>query len=90
MKKWLKQVLIIQFMIFISCWMVSAQEINVAGNVRSSTDGEPLPGVSVVVKGTTMGTVTNDEGLYSLSNVPPEGTLVFSFVGLKTQEVPVS
>lgn len=90
MKKWLKQVLIIQFLIFISCWMVSAQEIKVIGKVNSSEDGQPLPGVSVVVKGTTIGTVTNDDGLYSLSNVLPEGTLVFSFVGMKTQEISVS
>ncbi|MBW6480202.1 MAG: TonB-dependent receptor [Bacteroidales bacterium] len=49
----------------------------------------PLPGVTVLVKGTTQGTVTNADGNYSLSNIPEDATLVFSFVGMRTQEVEV-
>jgi TonB-dependent SusC/RagA subfamily outer membrane receptor len=48
-----------------------------------------LPGVTVLVKGTTQGTVTNSEGNYSLPNIPDEATLVFSFVGMLTQEIVV-
>lgn len=48
--------------------------------------GQPLPGVTVVVKGTTSGTVTNDSGEYNLTAVPSDATLVFSFVGMRTIE----
>lgn len=51
--------------------------------------GQPLPGVTVVVKGTTQGTVTNADGDYSIVNIPDVATLVFSFVGMRTQEVVV-
>ena len=51
--------------------------------------GESLPGVSIAVKGTSGGTITNEDGNYSLSNVGGDATLVFSFVGMRTQEVPV-
>ncbi|RIH64198.1 SusC/RagA family TonB-linked outer membrane protein [Mariniphaga sediminis] len=49
--------------------------------------GLALPGVTVLVKGTTQGTVTNADGEYSLTNIPDNATLVFSFVGMETQEV---
>ena len=68
--------------------VVFAQETNVTGTVTSE-DGSPVPGATVIVKGTTVGTVTNGEGEYSLSGVPENGTLVFSFVGMSTQEVAV-
>ena len=60
----------------------------VLGKVTDSS-GSPLPGVTVVVKGTTQGTVTNADGEYSLSDLPENATLQFSFVGMKTQEVKV-
>ena len=62
---------------------------NVRGRVVDS-EGQPLPGASVVIKGTTLGTITNDEGNYSLNDIPEDATLVFSFVGMKTEEVVVS
>ena len=55
----------------------------------TDTDGQPLPGVTVILKGTTTGTVTNADGNYSISNIPEDATLVFSFVGMRTQEVVV-
>ena len=59
----------------------------VAGKVTDTT-GEPLPGVTVFVKGNAMqGTITDTDGNYALLNVPSNATLVFSFVGMKTQEV---
>ncbi|CCH51658.1 TonB-dependent receptor plug [Fibrisoma limi BUZ 3] len=66
-----------------------AQERRVAGKVTSAEDGNPLPGVSVVVKGTTRGTQTDSEGNYSLTVPANVGTLVFSFVGTTSQEIPV-
>lgn len=64
------------------------QQKTVSGKITDSS-GAPLPGVTVVVKGTTNGTVTNADGEYSLSNIPANATLQFSFVGMKTQEVAV-
>lgn len=55
----------------------------------SGTDGQPLPGVTVVVKGTTTGTVTNANGEFSLSIPATAETLVFSFVGMRTQEIAI-
>lgn len=66
----------------------AADQQTVSGTVRDET-GQPLPGVTVVVKGTTQGTVTNANGVYTLTNIPVDATLVFSFVGMRTQEVQV-
>jgi hypothetical protein len=63
-----------------------AQQKSISGKV-TDTGGQPLPGVTVVVKGTTQGTVTNADGSYTITNIPEDATLVFSFVGMKDQEV---
>lgn len=68
---------------------VYAQERTVTGKVTSAEDGSALPGVNVVVKGTTNGTVTDAAGNYKLSVPADGGTLVFSFIGLTTSEVSV-
>ncbi len=66
----------------------SAMAINfIKGQVTSLEDGTPLPGVNVVVKGTQVGTVTNMDGFFQLSNVAPQQKLVFSFIGLQSKEV---
>lgn len=64
------------------------QQRGVSGRVTDRT-GAPLPGVTVVIKGTTTGTISDANGNYSLGNVSPNTTLVFSFVGMRTQEVEV-
>ncbi len=69
--------------------LVAAQQITISGKVTDSS-GAPLPGVTVVIKGTTQGIITDFEGKYSLANVPGDATLVFSFVGMKRREVPVA
>src|SRR6218665_1039577 len=62
----------------------------VTGRVTSAEDGSSLPGVNVVVKGTTTGTVTDANGAYSLA-VPDGGNvLVFTFIGLSTQEIDIA
>lgn len=63
---------------------------NVRGTVIGEEDGKPLPGVNVVVNGTTIGTVTDVNGNYSLTLPNNASTLTFSFIGLVTQEVPIS
>ncbi|NBW36968.1 MAG: SusC/RagA family TonB-linked outer membrane protein [Cytophagia bacterium] len=68
---------------------VRAQERTVTGRVTSTEDGSPLPGVNVVIKGTTNGTVTDANGNYKLSTPSSGGALIFSFVGLQTQEIEI-
>ncbi len=65
------------------------QTKQVTGTVTDHS-GTPLPGVSVVVKGTITGSITDASGKFMLSNIPPDAVLVFSFVGMKSQEIPVS
>lgn len=62
---------------------------SIAGRVTDST-GAPLPGVTVVVKGTTQGVITDDNGSYILTKIPEKAFLQFSFVGMKTQEISVA
>ena len=64
------------------------QQKSVSGKVTDSS-GASLPGVSVVVKGTTNGTITDGNGNYSISNVPENAIVQFSFVGMKGQEMAV-
>lgn len=64
------------------------QSKKVTGKVTDSTGGS-LPGVSVVVKGTNTGVITDNNGNYSLSNIPENATLQFSFVGMEFQEIVV-
>lgn len=64
------------------------QQNTLTGKVTDK-EGQPLPGVTILVKGTTLGTVTNADGNYSLANIPEDATLVFSFVGMRTQEIVV-
>lgn len=64
------------------------QQKTVTGKVTDSSGGV-LPGVSVVVKGTNTGNITDAAGNYAISNVPANSVLQFSFVGMKTQEVAV-
>jgi len=66
-----------------------AQNVNITGKVTNATNGEAIPGANVVLKGTTTGTVTDNEGNYAL-NVPANGTLMVSFVGFYSQEVGVA
>jgi TonB-linked SusC/RagA family outer membrane protein len=64
-----------------------AQERTITGKVTSVDDGSALPGVNVVVKGTTNGAVTDSDGNYTLVVPSADATLVYSFIGLETQEV---
>ena len=65
-----------------------AQEKTITGTVTSAVDGLPLPGVNVIVKGTSRGVQTDFDGNYSIKANQGE-TIVFSYIGLKTQEVPI-
>ncbi len=66
-----------------------AQELRVTGRVTTTDDPNGTPGVNVLVKGTATGTVTDTNGQYNIL-VPASGTLVYSFIGLQSQEVEVN
>jgi TonB-linked SusC/RagA family outer membrane protein len=83
MKKFLLLCFSLAFVV--SAW---AQERAISGKVTSAEDGSSLPGVNVLVKGTSIGAVTDAEGNFSMS-VPSSAVLVFSFIGLQTTEVSV-
>lgn len=65
-----------------------AQDRRVTGTVTDMMDGSSLPGVTVRVKGTNIGTQTDNNGRYEI-NVPQDGVLVFSFIGMSTEEIAV-
>src|SRR6478736_10359508 len=73
--------------LFLAPWALHAQQTTVTGIVKSND--EPVPGATVLEKGTSNGTVTNSDGQFSIS-VSPEATLVFSFIGMAPKEVKVS
>ena len=75
----MKKLFLLLFMVLTSMGLY-AQNVNVSGTVRSSLDDEPLIGVSVLVKGTAVGTSTDIDGNFSLS-VKPGSTLKFTDVG---------
>ncbi len=79
-------------MLLIATYTIDANDLpdqfTVSGQISDDT-GQTLPGVNVIVKGTTTGTTTDIEGNYSL-NAPEDAILVFSFIGYKIQEVPVA
>lgn len=81
MKKFL--LLCFSFVFVISAW---AQERVVSGKVTSAEDGSALPGVNVVLKGTTNGTVTDSDGGYRLTIPAGGGTLTFSFIGFASKD----
>lgn len=95
MKRKIKNRCLNVFLLFMLGILVSTSNIfaqggniTVKGNVKDN-NGEPIISGSVVVKGTTIGTVTDVDGNYAI-NVPSNGTLVFTYVGFKTQEVSVA
>ncbi|GGF05791.1 SusC/RagA family TonB-linked outer membrane protein [Hymenobacter cavernae] len=69
--------------------LASAQQRAVQGIVRSTEKNEALPGVTVVVKGTTIGATTNSEGMFTLSIPAGDATLRFSYIGFVSKDVPV-
>ena len=76
--------------LFIGIGLVTAQVTKVTGTVISEEDGLPVVGASILVKGTAVGTVTDMDGKFQLPNVPSSAkTLVISFIGMQSQELPI-
>lgn len=78
------------FLLLIGLQSTFAQDREITGVVTSEDDGLSIPGVSVIVKGTTLGTTTNFDGKYSLNVPSGENTLIFSFVGMTMQEIEIT
>ncbi|MEE4198396.1 MAG: TonB-dependent receptor [Bacteroidales bacterium] len=76
-------------MFLIVSLQVFAQQVTIEGVVTSADDGETLPGVTIIEKGTSNGTITNIDGYYQIT-VSADAVLQFSFVGIKTKEIPVA
>ena len=76
-------------MFFMGSLFVQAQSKDITGTVTSKEDDQPIPGVSVSVKGTTLGTITNMEGKFEMTIPDDAKTLVFSFIGMKNLEMEI-
>jgi TonB-linked SusC/RagA family outer membrane protein len=85
-----KLFLLIVLFVFVGGYTLLAQTIVITGTVTSSVEGEgAIPGVSVSVKGTTIGAITGIDGKYSLTAPTTQTTLVFSYIGMKKQEIEI-
>lgn len=85
-----KMTTLLSLFVFCGLFTLHAQNVQISGTVTSAEDGLSLPGVSVVVSGTTIGTVTDFDGRYSLSVPSNAYALLFSFIGFETQEVAIA
>ena len=72
-----------------SVGIAHAQNARITGTVLSAEDGEPIIGASIIVKGTTTGTVTNFDGTFSLDVPGSAKTLMISYIGMRSQEVAI-
>ena len=79
-----KLFLLIVMFVFVSGYTLMAQTIVITGTVTSAVPGEgPIPGVTVTIKGTTLGAITDANGKYSVTAPANATTLVFSYIGMK-------
>jgi TonB-linked SusC/RagA family outer membrane protein len=86
-----KLFLLIILFVFLGAVSANAQTKVITGTISSSVEGEgPIPGVTVQVKGTTVGTITDANGKYSITVPQNATTLVFSYIGMKSQEAVIS
>ncbi|SDQ63805.1 SusC/RagA family TonB-linked outer membrane protein [Flagellimonas zhangzhouensis] len=86
--KFKSKLLLISFLLF-QAVLLAQNNITISGTVTDDM-GQPLPGASVVLQGTTTGIQTDFDGNYRLENIPSNGTLVFSYVGFTTQTIPIN
>ena len=77
-------------LLLLTGFLVMAQTVQISGTVKSSEDGLPIPGVSVTVRGTTLGAITDMMGKYVLSVPVSSQSLMFSFIGFRSQEATVA
>jgi hypothetical protein len=86
----MRKILLVSMLLVCSLWVPAwAQERTITGRVTAAEDGTPIPGASILLKGTAKGANSDADGFYSISVPGTGGTLVFSFVGAATQEVAI-
>jgi len=85
----MKKLFVVMYFLLSVSILFAQSPIMVKGRVTDSANGEPIPGVSVLIKGTSTGLITDFDGNYTIQ-VPGNGTLIFSFIGMKTKEVEVN
>ncbi len=86
-----RRLMLLLTFLFVLGGVVYAQVSKVTGTVTSAEDGSPVVGASVLVKGTSVGTITDIDGNFTINNVPANATtLVVSFIGMETKEVAVA
>jgi TonB-linked SusC/RagA family outer membrane protein len=88
MKRFFTKLSVFTFLCFLCMNVAVAQDVTVTGTITDAADKSPLPGVGVQVKGTQIGTTTDASGKFALS-APANATLIFTYIGYTTQEVPV-
>ncbi|MDO4949153.1 MAG: TonB-dependent receptor [Bacteroidales bacterium] len=85
-----RRIMLLMTYLLIGIGLTTAQVKTVTGTVTSAEDGQPIVGANVLVKGTTIGTVTDFDGNFKLTNLPVSAeTLSVSYIGMKTQELPI-
>lgn len=85
----MKKYLLLFLLFALTAGMVIAQTVQIRGTVTSSEDGLPIPGVSVIAKGTTIGVITGADGTYLITVPGSTQVLSFSFIGFKPQDIEV-
>lgn len=85
----MKKILTLFTLLLLTCSLVMAQTVQISGTVTSSEDNLAVPGVTISVKGTTLGVLSGADGKFTLAVPANSKTLVFSFIGYKTQEVTI-
>lgn len=88
-RKWFRLLFMVSLNILLFVNHANAQTITVNGRVTDNV-GQPMPGVTIVVKGSLTGTTTGADGRYTLKGLPTTTMLSFSFIGFKTQEIPLN
>ena len=83
-----KKITVLLLTLFLYCHLTYGQNITISGTITADGN-EPLPGVSVIIKGSSLGTTSGTDGKYSLDVPSKESIIIFSFVGFKTQEVAI-
>ncbi|MGG7665599.1 SusC/RagA family TonB-linked outer membrane protein [Dyadobacter sp. BHUBP1] len=87
----MRRIFPLMLLAWLVCWLpAAAQGVRITGKVTTSDDASPLPGASVQLKGTNIGTQTDAEGVYAIDVPSSNSVLVFSFVGMVAQEIAVA
>lgn len=85
-----RELMLLLAYLFVCIGFVTAQTSTVSGVVISEEDGEPVVGASILVKGTTLGVITDIDGKFKIENLPSSGKILrISYIGMKPQEIPI-